>query len=414
VINLASTTQLSLLLFGGEVKVKVSLPILNELGIPIQIKTGKNRGKVKTKLTIIKKYKKGLGLIPLKEWFTKKERTYQTNDKVLKYLISHSKSKEAIEICHLILELRNKSKQLSTYYNEDIIYPDSCIRTQYQQVLTPTGRISSKNPNLQNIPKNKKGFIKQHFTSRFAGGEIINSDYRQIEVLVFAILSNDVILQDILLQGIDLYKYLAAEIDQINIDEVTPEQRNDTKVPALGIIYGNGARTLSQNCGKDEKWCKTFIQTFYELFPIARQWHIDIQEIVAQTGYLEVFTGQEFRFDKKPAKYDWQFEQGIQESYNPPDIKNHPVQGTAFIFMIIMLGKFWREKCLLKRDKYLLINTVHDSIMLDVRKEYIEEAKKDMELLANIKEMCYKVFKKDIKLEIKQEISSGHSWYDLQ
>lgn len=432
--NLASTTQLSMLLFSGVVKEKVPRPVLNELGVPVQIKSGKNRGQYKTKLVEVERVVKGLGLKPRKDWETKRKGIYSTNDKVLKSILqafqqekekglaltsdnkTMAKYYDAAKIAELILRLRNKSKQLSTYYNDTYIYPDGMIRTQFQQVLTPTGRISSKDPNLQNIPGKKSSKAKQHFVSRFPGGQILNSDYSQIEIMVFAILSNDIILLDILLQGIDLYRYLASYIYSKPMEEISKDspERKSTKVPALGIIYGNGAKTLSQNCGQDEKWCKTFIQTFYELFPVAKQWHQTIQEVVAETGRLQVFTGQEFVFQKKPSKFEWQFEQGILESYNPPDIKNHPVQGTAFIFLIIMLGKFWREKALLNRNKYLLINTVHDSVMLDVRKEYVNEAIKDLELLANVKEMCYKLFKTDIKLDIKQDISMGNSWYDLE
>lgn len=431
-MNLNSTHELSRFLFGGTIKVKEPHPVLNELGLPQTIKSGQNKGKTKTKLVEIEKKVKGLGLKPSPEWETKRKGIYQTDDKVLSQIkddgimftgskiLNLQKQQDAIKIANLILKMRHLEKLLSTYYNgvEDLVYSDETLKTQFQSVLTPTGRLSSKSPNLQNVPgrdkENSLQRVKEHFVSRFEDGVIVNSDYKTIEVVVFAVLADDPNLQDLFLRGIDVYKYIASFIYEKDIKEITPEERNSTKPGCLGIIYGNGAKTLAQSTGNTERWCKLFISKFYTLFPVSKEWHTYIQEAVKETGRLKTFTGQEFRFKKKPAKYEWQFKQGILESYNPPDIKNWSVQGTAFCILIIMLGAFWRHKALHNRDKYLLINTVHDSVMLDCRQKYIEDAKKDLEILVKVKQMCYKVFKYNFKLDIGQDVTVGDSWYNLK
>lgn len=154
-MNFNSPTQLSLLFFGGAVKEKVDEPVLNELGVPVTIKTGARRGEVKThKVDKVKKFK-GLGLKPLKEWRTKKEGIYQVNEKVLQ-LLAQRKDSVAGEIATLMLEVRSLEKLLGTYYEgfEELIDEKTgCIHPQFQNCKTDTGRLSCAKPNLQNIPR---------------------------------------------------------------------------------------------------------------------------------------------------------------------------------------------------------------------------------------------------------------------
>lgn len=167
--NLNSNQHLSLLLFGGSIKEKVKQPVFDSNGKVILIKSGVNKGQIKIQSVEQKTSVSGLGLKPLKEWATKKEGVYQTNEQVLQTIVNLFRddeeaidtgivSKEGIEVknlCKLILKMRGLNKDIQTYYDGilDKIYPDGRIRASYNHTGTSTGRLSSNNPNLQNCPK---------------------------------------------------------------------------------------------------------------------------------------------------------------------------------------------------------------------------------------------------------------------
>lgn len=160
--NPSSPNQLSILLFGGIIEEKCQVPILNELGIQEIYKTGEKRGQLKTKKGKHEVRIAGLGLVPLKEWETKKKGIYQTNEKILSLLarencndILSQKEIDACNIASIVLQIREKEKMLNTYYIgfEELIYPiDSCIHGSINHVTTDTGRTASNKPNLQNLP----------------------------------------------------------------------------------------------------------------------------------------------------------------------------------------------------------------------------------------------------------------------
>lgn len=161
-INFSSTNDVSRLFFGGYIKTKQLEPALNELGQLTIIKSGVNRGQVKTKLVERSYYIKGLELIPRPEWETKKKGIYQTNEKVLLTISTQplmplvkDNNQEAIKIARLMLQIREKEKLLSTYYtsyDKYIHQEDSCIHPQFNHCATQTGRTSGAKPNPQNIP----------------------------------------------------------------------------------------------------------------------------------------------------------------------------------------------------------------------------------------------------------------------
>lgn len=153
-INLSSPSQLSVLLFGGEIISVEDQPILNELGVPEVYKSGTRRGEIKTKKGKVTKTIKGFNLNPLEEWGTSKEGIYQTNEKVLDRIARRSDT-EVGKLAAYMLETRELEKLLGTYYTamEPLIYEDGCIRGSINHVSTDTGRTSSTKPNLQNIPR---------------------------------------------------------------------------------------------------------------------------------------------------------------------------------------------------------------------------------------------------------------------
>ena len=241
---------------------------------------------------------------------------------------------------------------------------------------------------------------------------IINLDLSQVEVVVFAHLCKDPTLVNLLKNGKDIHYYIASQILNKSESEVTKEERSTAKTSTFGIIYGNGAKTLSERVNKPQDWCKAFIKQFYEMFPKAKEWHNDILLEVEATGQLTLFTNQVLKFTKYPAKYDWQDKNKLY--YNPPDIKNHPVQSIAALLMAILAGEFWRTKALINRDKYLMINTVHDSLMLDCRPQYVDQAVSDLqEIVDRLPQIVYNNWKESLIVPIKCEIKGGNSWAEV-
>ncbi len=243
---------------------------------------------------------------------------------------------------------------------------------------------------------------------------LINMDLTQIEVCIFAQFCRDPLLIKLINDQTDLHRYIASNVFNKPEQDITQQERSDAKQSTFGILYGNGPKTLSERTGRDFEWCKNFIQSFYEMFPKAKEWHNEIIARVNATGELKLFTGEVLKFIKYPAKYDWQFQKGIVESYNPPDIKNYPVQHTAALLMKMIISDFYRKYALRKRDKYLLINTVHDSLMLDSRDEYIEECLADInETLDNVPNHMLQLWNEKLLVPIKIDISMAETWYDL-
>jgi DNA polymerase-1 len=242
---------------------------------------------------------------------------------------------------------------------------------------------------------------------------IINADLKQVEIIIFAWLCKDPTLIRLIKAGQDMHRYVGSLVYDKPEDDITDQERSDIKAGNFGIIYGNGAFKLSQTTGRSEQWCKEFIEQFYETFPGAKKWHTEIVNQVNKTGQLKILTGETLKFKKYPAKYEWQIKRGIRESYNPPDIKNHPVQHTAYIITSMILGQLFR-KAIHQRDKYLLINTVHDSFMIDSKEEYVDIAIKDItESVDNTRETIYNKFKVEFDLPLKVDISVGDNWSEL-
>lgn len=243
---------------------------------------------------------------------------------------------------------------------------------------------------------------------------LINLDLKQIEIVIFAQLCKDPTLIMLLNQGKDIHKFIGSNVYGKPEEEITSDERTSAKTSSFGIIYGNGAKTLSERTGRSLEWASDFINTFYELFPKAKEWHTQIQKEVEKTGTLTLFTGMRLEFQKYPAKFEWQIKKGIRESYNPPDIKNHPVQHLAALLMAILVGQFYRNYAIHKRYKYIMINTVHDSLMIDCKDDYVEEAVLDVvQTLDTIPGIIKEKFNEVMVVPIKIDVSVGETWSDL-
>lgn len=245
---------------------------------------------------------------------------------------------------------------------------------------------------------------------------LVNIDFRQIEIVVLAYLSQDQKLIKLIQDGRDLYKYFAAIMYDKPEELVTKEERDTLKAPVLGISYGRGAKALSEESGKPVEWCQEFIDRFYQEFPRVRDLHQSWIQEVNRTGCLKMFHNVMFKFNK----YIWnnqtkkkELSNHFRAKYWEPQIKNYPVQHTAFLLLSTFVAEFYRQKAVYKRDKYLMVSTVHDSLVLDCRPEYIEEAQEDVKIiLAKLPEICYNKYEMKIDMPINVDITTGYSWYD--
>ncbi len=438
--NSNSPAQLSKLFFGGTIKEVIDQPILNELGCEERVKTGINRGKVKTKkATILIEYK-GLGLKPQKDWKGLNDGIYSTKDAVLR-IISTRADHDAGKIAGLMLAIRSLEKEISTYYvaTKELIYPNGVVHGELSHCGyekedgnygggTGTGRLSSRNPNLQNQPRT--GDVKKHFTSRFGDdGIMVECDWRQLEVSVFGFLTQDPQLLMDLQEGIDIHRVLGASVYGCSPEEVTKEQRQDIKPGTFLCIYGGSATKFSKDFNVSIEFAKKFIESFYGRYPVAKIWQDNLVRKVAATkqlngkittqgqpqhsGYLDSVTGRRYWFNTTDSP-DFLKEKGLFTSFNPPEIKNYPVQGFATAdFHLIAMGNLWR-KSLINRDKFLLVNTVHDSILLDVKKEYLDFTCTFVKNeLYYIKDIFKNRFNIDINVPIDIEFKVGKSWGEL-
>lgn len=243
---------------------------------------------------------------------------------------------------------------------------------------------------------------------------LINCDLKQIEVVVLAQLSGDKAFIKLLNDGVDIYKYFACFMYDKEYDFIIKQERDDLKEPVLGMSYGKGAKAMAKKAGKPEEWCKQFIETYYSTFPKVKETHNKWLQIVKDTGELQMFDGIRLQFKYWEKTWSEEYNCWFKAGYKPTEIKNYPVQHTAFVIFSLFLGEFWRRKALHNRHKYLLINTVHDSMMLDCRNKYIEDAKKDIqEVLDTIPDLLYNMYGLKLQVPLRVDITTGHSWYEL-
>lgn len=403
--NPNSTHDLSLLFFGGMLPVEET-----------QQDGFYKNGNPKTKKVKILKNIQGLGLKPLKEWKTKKAGIYSVGEEVLD-LIS-KKEHVAGDIAKIMLEIRGLKKQLSTYYEsvENLIYLDGLIHAQFNHTATSTGRLSCKSPNIQNVPQGDSK-VTQHYTSRFQEGFLISADYSSIEPRCEAQMSGDLIYISDIINNVDPHtKNLALKLEEdykITEEKVKSgeysEARRQIKGFTFSLQYGAGNQTVSENSGLTIEEVKDLKEQRQLEYPRLHLYYDWLQKEVKQQGYYRDPWGRIYKFKKYPPRFNWQ----KGDSYSPTEIQNFRTQGFATATIVLsMIGKFWREKALYNREKYLMINTVHDSLMLDCKKEFQKDAEKDLQILEEVDKISTKMFDYKFLVPIKIEIGVGESWYD--
>ena len=334
-----------------------------------------------------------LGLPPVKKTKT----GYSTSVEVLEQL-QHSH-----EIIPLIMEYRVLTKLNSTYAKglvKDITRKGK-IHTRYEQTLTQTGRLSSVNPNLQNIPtrieEGKK--IRKAFIPASDDRVILSIDYSQIELRVLAHMAQDEGMIDAFTHDLDIHTKTASEVNGVSLDEVTPTMRREAKAVNFGIVYGISDFGLSNNLGITRKRAKEFIDKYLETFSGVNKYMTDVVEFAKKHGYVETL------YNRRRALPEINAKNKIVASLNARLAMNTPIQGTAAdIIKLAMINAFdYIEKT--KVDAKLLLQ-VHDELIFDVNKDVVDGFTIEM----------VKIMEEAVELDVKlkAEASSGSSWYDTK
>ena len=301
-----------------------------------------------------------------------------TNEEVLEELaFSH-------ELPKVLVEHRGLSKLKSTYTDKlpQMVNPQTGrVHTSYHQAVTATGRLSSSDPNLQNIPiRNEEGRrIRQAFIAR-EGFTVVASDYSQIELRIMAHLSQDQGLINAFTQGKDIHRSTAAEIFGVALDEVTSEQRRNAKAINFGLIYGMSAFGLSRQLGIGRADAQSYMDLYFKRYPGVQTFMHDIREKAKAQGYVETLFGRRLYLP------DINSSNGMRRKAAERVAINAPMQGTAAD--IIKRVMIQLDQKLQNDPDIAMIMQVHDELVFEVRSEkvtfYSELIKTQMESAADL------------------------------
>ncbi len=319
---------------------------------------------------------------------------YSTSEDVL------SKLANKHEIVPLILEYRSLKKLKSTYVDalpELVSATDGKIHTSYMQTVAATGRLSSNNPNLQNIPiRTEKGReIRKAFIPRNEDYTLLAADYSQIELRIIAALSEDKNMQDAFIKGEDIHTATAAKVFGVAPEEVDRKMRSKAKAVNFGIIYGVSAFGLSQNLNIPRKEAAAIIDTYFEQYPKLRE-YIDNNVVFAKEhGYVETI------MQRRRNLKDINSANAIVRGHAERNAVNAPIQGSAAdiikIAMINIAAEFEKQQF---KSKMLL--QVHDELVFDIYKPELEKIK------PIIKEKMENAVKLAVPLDV--EMNAAENW----
>jgi DNA polymerase-1 len=299
-----------------------------------------------------------------------------------------------------VLEHRQLQKLLSTYAESlpKLVNPATgCVHTSFNQAVAATGRLSSTDPNLQNIPvRSELGRrIRTAFIPREPGNVLLSADYSQIELRLMAHLSGDGALCQAFRTGEDVHARTAALVHGVGLDKVTPQMRRDAKVVNFGILYGMGARALAQQLGIPVKQAQEFIDGYFEKLPGVRRFIRDTVDSARREGEVRTLLGRRRRLPELTSKDPQQVAFGERIAVNTP------IQGSAADLikaaMIRLDARLARE-----RLPAALLLQVHDELILEC------SAAEREQVARVVKEEMEEVFPLSVPLTV--ETSFGHNW----
>ncbi|MCH3904627.1 MAG: DNA polymerase I [Lactobacillus sp.] len=364
---------------------KIEAKIYKEAGEKFNLNSPKQLGQIlfeKLNLPVIKKTKTG----------------YSTSVEVL------NKLKEKSPIVSDILTYRQIAKIQNTYVSGllDCIQPDGRIHTRYLQTLTATGRLSSVDPNLQNIPtRTDEGKqIRKAFVPSASDGYIFSCDYSQVELRVLAHVSGDSNMQAAFKSGFDIHAHTAMRIFHLNsTDDVTPLMRRHAKAVNFGIVYGISDYGLSKNLGISRQQAKHFIEQYFEQYPQIKTYMDQAVQRAREKGYAETIMHRRRYLPDIHAK------NFNVRSFAERTAINSPIQGSAAdIIKIAMINMQRKLDELHLKTKMVL--QVHDELIFDVPKDELN----------TIKKIVPQIMQAAVRLDVPLTADSnwGHNWYDAK
>ncbi len=275
------------------------------------------------------------------------------------------------ELPKVILSHRTLSKLKSTYTDKlplQINPQTGRVHTSYHQANAATGRLSSSDPNLQNIPiRTEEGRkIRQAFVAP-KGSVLVSADYSQIELRIMAHLSQDEGLLSAFCQNQDIHRFTASEIFGVSLDNVTSEQRRSAKAINFGLIYGMSAFGLSKQLDIDQKAAKAYMDVYFQRYPGVKRYMEMIREKAAEFGYVETLFGRRLYLPDIRAKH-----MGRRKAAERTAI-NAPMQGTAAD--LIKKAMIALHQKLKNNEDIKMLMQVHDELVLEVKNAHIEKAK---------------------------------------
>ncbi|EKN4605510.1 DNA polymerase I [Vibrio parahaemolyticus] len=300
----------------------------------------------------------------------------------------------------LILEYRGLAKLKSTYTDKlpKMINPSTGrVHTSYHQAVTATGRLSSTDPNLQNIPiRNEEGRrIRQAFVAP-AGYKVLAVDYSQIELRIMAHLSGDQALLDAFRDGKDIHAATAAEIMGVSIDQVSSEQRRRAKAVNFGLIYGMSAFGLAKQLGIPRGEAQAYMDKYFERYPGVMQYMEDTRSAAADKGYVETIFGRRLHLPEIKSR------NGMRRKAAERAAINAPMQGTAadIIKKAMLLVDQWIQEEGNGRVKLLM--QVHDELVFEVEESSLSEIESKVQKLMESAA--------ELKVPLVAEAGHGDSW----
>lgn len=334
--------------------------------------------------------------LPTKGLKKTKRGYYSTNAKVLSDLARDH------EIVRLILDWREKSKIKSTYL--DTLGPlrrgDGRVHTTYNQTITATGRLSSSDPNLQNIPTRSE--LGRTVKTAFSAGEgsvFLAVDYSQIELRLLAHLSGDEHLVSAFNEGEDFHAETAARVFGVPVSEVTPDLRSRAKAVNFGIVYGQQAYGLSQSLHISMVEARDMIDRYYEAYPGVRTFLDNVVARAKQTGYAETMFGRRRHIPELKAKNPQ------LRGFGERTAMNHPMQGTAADVIKIAMARVSRR---LEEEGFAahMILQVHDELDFECPVDEVER------LTTMVRDVMEHVV--DLRVPLIAEASTGVTWADAK
>ena len=284
-----------------------------------------------------------------------------------------------VELAHeyplpkLILEYRSLSKLKSTYTDKlplQVAESTGRVHTSYQQAVAATGRLSSTDPNLQNIPvRTEEGRrIRQAFIAA-PGYKMVAADYSQIELRIMAHLSGDKGLLDAFSKGLDVHSATAAEVFGVSLDEVTKDQRRSAKAINFGLIYGMSAFGLAKQLDITRPEAQEYVELYFKRYPGVKEYMEQTKEKAKEDGYVETVFGRRLYLHEINAK------NGMRRQYAERTAINAPMQGTAADII---------KRAMIELDKEIqggafdmrMIMQVHDELIFEIKESQVEDALK--------------------------------------